>query len=78
MTLRELEELAEERQRDQWAHTSLVLAVLANLHRDPKRTGRYSPDDFNPFAASRGAPPPKAGIEVLKAVFVDQGSGGAN
>ncbi|HRF02438.1 MAG TPA: hypothetical protein PLI18_18135 [Pirellulaceae bacterium] len=68
--------MAEERQRDQWAHTSLVLAVLANLHRDPKRTGRYTTDDFNPFAAGRSAAP-KAGIEVLRAVFVDRGPGGA-
>ena len=45
--------MAEERQRDHWSHTSLVLAVLANIHRDPKRAGRYTADDFNPFTARK-------------------------
>ena len=62
--------MAEARQRDAWQHTSLVLSVIANVHRDPKRAGRYKPDDFNPFAASKPVVI-KAGIGVLKQVFVD-------
>lgn len=66
--------MAEERQRDQWSHTSLVLAVLANIHRDPKRAGRYTADDFNPFTARKPVTM-KAGVGILKQVFVDSWKG---
>lgn len=66
--------MAEGRQRDQWSHTSLVLAVLANIHRDPKRAGRYTSDDFNPFTARKPVTM-KAGVGILKQVFVDSRKG---
>ena len=62
--------MGQERQRDQWAHTSLVLSVLANIHRDPKKSHRFSPDDFNPFS-NRKPPGPKAGVSILKQIFID-------
>ena len=68
--------MAEERQRDHWSHTSLVLAVLANIHRDPKRAGRYTADDFNPFT-TRKPVTMKAGVGILKQVFVDNRKGNA-
>jgi hypothetical protein len=68
--------MAEERQRDHWSHTSLVLSVLANIHRDPKRAGRYSADDFNPFSARRPVTI-RAGVGILKQVFVDRPRGDA-
>ncbi len=74
LTLRELWQMAEERQRDQWSHTSVLLAVLANIHRDPKRTSRYTSEDFNPFSVRRSVSM-KAEIGVLKQVFVDNRSG---
>ena len=68
--------MAEERQRDLWSHTSLVLSVLANIHRDPKRAGRYSADDFNPFTARKPVTM-KAGVGILKQVFVNDRKGDA-
>jgi hypothetical protein len=68
--------MAEARQRDHWSHTSLVLAVLANIHRDPKRSGRYTADDFNPFTARKPVTM-KAGVGILKQVFVDNRKGNA-
>ena len=68
--------MAEERQRDHWSHTSLVLSVLANIHRDPKRAGRYTADDFNPCTARRPVTM-KAGVGILKQVFVDNRKGNA-
>ena len=68
--------MAEARQQDQWNHTSLVLAVLANIHRDPKKSGRYTADDFNPFT-KRKSVAMKAGIDILKQVFVDRPTGDA-
>ena len=61
--------MAEARQRDNWAHTSVTLALTANIHRDPKKAGRYKPDDFNPFAVKKPVVI-KAGIGILKQVFV--------
>lgn len=66
--------MAEARQRDHWSHTSAVLALLANIHRDPKKAGRYTPDDFNPLTEKKPVVI-KAGIGVLKQVFVDNRKG---
>ena len=43
--------MAEARSRDNWAHTSVVLALIANVNRDPKKTRAYKPSDFNPYSA---------------------------
>ena len=66
--------MAEARQRDNWAHTSVTLALTANIHRDPKKAGRFKPDDFNPFAAKKPVAI-KAGVGILKQVFVDNQKG---
>lgn len=42
--------MAEARARDQWLHTSTVLSMLGNCHRDPKRRPKpFTPTDFNPY-----------------------------
>ena len=71
--------MAEARHRREWDHTSAVLALLANCHRDPKKTRPFKPTDFHPATARRvnRAPLPKADIRVLKAVFVDRVPGHA-
>ncbi len=66
--------MAEARQRDNWSHTSVTLALTANIHRDPKKAGRFKPDDFNPFATQESVVI-KAGIGILKQVFVDNQKG---
>jgi len=38
LTLRELLFMAEARGRESWAHTSAILALIANVNRDPKKT----------------------------------------
>ena len=43
--------MAEARGRDNWAHTSAVLALVANVNRDPKKTRAYKPSDFDPYSA---------------------------
>jgi hypothetical protein len=42
--------MADGKQRDAWAHTSSLMALLVNINRDPKRGRAVKPDDFNPFA----------------------------
>ena len=62
--------MAEARQRESWARTASVMALIANANRDPKKTRPFKPSDFDPFArASKSAP--KVGIGVLKSVFIE-------
>ena len=50
-----------------------ILALLANCHRDPKKTRPARPRDFHPDTARREqAPLPNADISILKTVFVDR------
>ncbi len=46
----------------QWMQTSSIMALLANIHRDPKKRRKaYRPDDFNPMT---GPGKTKGGYEV--------------
>ncbi len=60
--------MAQARMRDEWARTSSLLALIANAHRDPKKTRAFKPGDFDPFA--KPTRPIKVGVEVLKDVFL--------
>ena len=51
--------MAEARAKERWAHTSSLMALIANAHRDPKKGRAFRPDDFNPYAPKR-----KAGIPI--------------
>ena len=53
MTLRELSTMATGRNRAHWQHTSSVLALLANAHRDPKKSRPFKPADFDPTGRKR-------------------------
>lgn len=76
LTLRELVWMARARAEDNWAHTSTVLAMLANVHRDPKKIRAFTPDDFNPLvrkkSGGRSIPITADNIEILKKLFVDR------
>ncbi|MFM2093827.1 MAG: hypothetical protein RIS70_951 [Planctomycetota bacterium] len=63
--------MGEAKSQQAWAHTSSVLAMLANLHRDPKKTRTYKPDDFNPHVRKHSVTIQKVGIGLLKQVFID-------
>jgi len=64
--------MGEARSQVFWNHTSSVLAMLANIHRDAKRSKIYHPSDFNPHAKKRVQPRTMVGIEALKNVFIDR------
>ena len=71
LTLRELVAMAEGRVRESWDHTSVVLALVANVHRDPRRrSDPFMPAEFHPYDRSRAAEPLKVDITVLRDVFV--------
>jgi hypothetical protein len=68
--------MADAASRDRWQHTASLMALLANCHRDAKKSRAFRPKDFHPFEKPRRSPaerkPPKVGIGVLKQVFVDR------
>ena len=67
--------MAEARVDTQWDQTASLLALLANVHRDPRNSKVYRPADFHPrHARKREEPVIKGDIKMLKAVFVDRRS----
>ena len=63
--------MAEARQRHDWSIASSVMALLASVHRDPKKRRAFKPSDFDPFTrkSDSGQPIP-ADVRVLKDVFI--------
>lgn len=59
--------MAEGRQREAWNHTSHVLTMLYNIHRDPRRTKAASAADFHPLSRRQE---PAATLEQLAALGV--------
>ena len=72
LTLRQLFWMAEGRAKDQWQHTSSLLALIANVNRDPKKTQEFKPSDFNP-TLSTSRPDvivvDKENVSLLKKMF---------
>ena len=48
------------------------MALIANTHRDPKKSRALRPSYFDPFVRVRSTPIPKTDIGVLKTVFIDK------
>lgn len=63
--------MGEARLRENWSRTSALMAIIANVHRDRKKSKALKPSDFDPFAASKIKPKEKADVSILKTVFVD-------
>ncbi len=71
--------MAEARAATQWAQTSAVLAMLANCHRDPKKSRAFTPTDFNPLErrkARKRVLGRTRDLSILRNVFVDQAQPG--
>lgn len=69
--------MAEGRSQNLWQHTSSVLALLANLHRDPKKSSVFKPSDFNPYTkpeTTSEAQVPQVKISSLKDLFIRDGA----
>jgi len=60
--------MVEARQRDNWTHTSAILALTANCNRDPKKRP-LQPDDFNPFVVAKKKNKARIDMESMKAMF---------
>jgi hypothetical protein len=62
--------MAEGKVSESWNHTSQLLALIANVNRDPKKTRAFKPADFHPFMKKRGWKLNAKDIGILKNVFV--------
>jgi hypothetical protein len=64
--------MAEARGREAWSHTSAILALIANVNRDPKKTRPFKPSDFDPYSAKdrRDAAIEVTDMDVLKNAFL--------
>ena len=72
MTLRELLIMAESRSKDNWNHTSAVLALIINVNRDPKKHGAVSPKELNPHEKKVKTILKGKELRILKDVFIDR------
>ena len=66
----------EARSRDDWEHTGAMLAMTANVNRDPRKGKAFTPDDFNPWkigqsSGSRGVRLTTDNLHSLKKIFVE-------
>ncbi len=70
--------MAEGHGRDAWSRWSVLLALTANCHRDPKRGRAWRPDDFDPFGREPGEAVRVDGetIGLLKEAFSTRASQG--
>lgn len=57
---------------ERWQHTSALLAMLANTHRDPKRFRAYKPKDFDPYRQKKKKIV-VTDMSVLKSAFAGRG-----
>ena len=66
--------MTEGRRRDNWSHTSSVMALIANVNRDPKRSRAFKPADFDPYADKKQGRIviDKENISVLKTYFTGE------
>jgi hypothetical protein len=62
--------MAEAKQRDEWARTSSLMALIANANRAPKKHRAFRPIDFDPFAATPKVKQ-KVDVSILKEVFIE-------
>jgi hypothetical protein len=64
--------MAEARGRDEWARTSALMALIANVNRDPRKSRPFKPSDFDPYAGKRteAVVVDKGNIGLLKEAFL--------
>lgn len=69
--------MGEARCRENWTHTSEIVAMMINVNRDPRKSPPVLAAELNPYRIQRPTRMGrKAGFEMLKAVFVDGKPGG--
>ncbi len=57
--------MAEGRGRQAWGHTSAILALIANVNRDPKKTRPFKPSHFGSIVRKRYCPTTRTSTQLL-------------
>lgn len=61
--------MAEGRGRAEWARMSSLMALIANCHRDPRKSRPASPADFDPTTRSARAACASEDLDEMDAEF---------
>lgn len=72
-TLRELLWMAEGRAEAEWGRFAGLMALTANINRDPKKAKPFKPSDFYPFRETKKQARQMAPLTVLRDVFCRAG-----
>ncbi|HOQ06093.1 MAG TPA: hypothetical protein PKY88_12870 [Anaerohalosphaeraceae bacterium] len=63
--------MAQGRGESAWGRTSNLMALIANVNRDPKKGRPFKPEDFNPYARkSRVIVLTKKNFGLLRDLFI--------
>jgi len=62
--------MAQARSRDCWQHTAAVMALVANVNRDPAKHRAFTPADFNPHGQKPKTVIRGKELRILRDVFV--------
>ncbi len=62
--------MAESRGKDNWNHTSSLLAMLFNVNRDPKKQKAVLPETFNPYVVRKPKKDTRLAFEFMKELWV--------
>lgn len=62
--------MAEGKDKAEWRRTSCILALIANVNRDPGKHSAFDPSDFNPHEQKPKAMLEGKDLRILKDVFV--------
>ena len=63
--------MTEARGRFEWGQTASLMALIANVLRDPKKSKSVKPSDFNPYNAKTKK---KAPVSILRDIWCKQDS----
>jgi hypothetical protein len=65
--------MAEAKLRQDWNHTSSILALMANVNRDSKKKSSFKPTDFHPMENKKKDSvihDTRLGFQMLKKTFI--------
>jgi hypothetical protein len=63
--------MADSRGKDNWNHTSSVLAMLFNINRDPKKQRAISPDVFNPYVTRKPKKDTRMAFDFMRELWTE-------
>jgi hypothetical protein len=63
--------MADSRGRDNWNHTSSLLAMLFNINRDPKKQRAISPDVFNLYVTRKPKKDTRMAFDFMRELWTE-------